>query len=415
MLDVLEARLRQPGDEENAFKRAYRAVGASLAANPFRTFAGVFSLLLVILGLIIFAISPVTLVESAVDKYKAAQERDDLVEQHVELGDQFLSVEQIDAARAEYRRAIELDSTDPAARRGLFKATVFEPISRHEQFDPEVVEMRLQHLLDRDPGDADALAFLGDTAFGRNDYTNALAWYDQALHEDHHLAHAYSGKGIVLDLQGKPQDAARMFEAALKESRFNPRYRSNLAYQYYRLGRYKDSVKLYQQALGTDPRALILYNEVSSVFRLRGQLDQAHQAGRRLLTLMGDRAVRRLKRNGGQWFLHTASVKPSRLAGGGGQPKTSPNVGSNVADAIFLNDFSQKRYYALLNLSLTSFVRSDEGEARTEAREARRIRLEPLDARAIRGLVAYDAKLLGRKRPKLAASSRLFRRAILHR
>jgi tetratricopeptide (TPR) repeat protein len=68
-------------------------------------------------------------------------------------------------------------------------------------------------ILDRDPGNPEALSHLGNVAFQQGDIGRALRFYDMALQQDGSYAHALWDKGIALRAKGDNAGAIQAWEA----------------------------------------------------------------------------------------------------------------------------------------------------------------------------------------------------------
>lgn len=72
-------------------------------------------LVVVVLGIFVAGISPLTVLRKAADDYEDYEARRALVNDHVALGNKLLDVEQPPAARVQFEAALALDETDPEA------------------------------------------------------------------------------------------------------------------------------------------------------------------------------------------------------------------------------------------------------------------------------------------------------------
>jgi hypothetical protein len=122
-------------------------------------FAFALSVLAVLTGKLIFNISPLQRLEEIAYKQrvyrrKAEQEtyKKKITEYHLELGNTFLDLRQVAAAKIEFQTVLKLDPINKEAQRGLFKSEIFEPI-QEEHYDPEIVKRRLDMVLKDDPSD----------------------------------------------------------------------------------------------------------------------------------------------------------------------------------------------------------------------------------------------------------------------
>jgi tetratricopeptide (TPR) repeat protein len=68
-------------------------------------------------------------------------------------------------------------------------------------------------VLNRDPGNPEALSHLGNVAFQQGDIERALRFYDMSLQQDPSYAHALWDKGIALRAKGDNAGAIKAWEA----------------------------------------------------------------------------------------------------------------------------------------------------------------------------------------------------------
>lgn len=364
-------------------------------ANPTPTLAliGVVGL---VIALAILHVGPWAVAAKIAADYREAQQRGDLIEEHLNLGNRFLGAQELDAARAEFEEALKVEPTNVEAQRGLFRATVFEPIVRRG-YDPAIAQMRLRFLLQQDADDAHAHAFLGDVYMEQFDFAQALEQYRAALKKDNSLAHAYGGAGLAYSFQNMSNDAVEMYRRALKFAPSSQIYRNNLAYEFFRMGRYEESKREYDHVLRSDPSYLLSYNVASNVYRITGDLETARRYQEYLVRLFADPQIRALERNGSWWAFRTETQRVTAVDPG----------------AVYLVEYKEKRAYALLNLALTAHLQRDTGEARSAALHARRAQLTAEQARSIRTVILFDTALLTKERTEYAATVRAFRKIIL--
>ena len=263
-------------------------------------------LVVVGLGIFVAGISPLTVLHKAADDYEDYEARRALVDDHVELGNKLLDVEQPRAARVEFEAALALDESDPEATLGLVKTRVFEPIEGDE-LDPEVSHKRLTHLVLTRPEDANAHAYRGDSWLRFGLYRMALgsttgrfAW----TRSSHTVTPARDLSSTCL---GSRRRRVKRYERALKISAHSTRYRSSYAYQLARLGRYEEAIRQYSKLLAVDPGSLLPYYGLANANRLLGDWTRARDVQAGLVRLIADRRLGNLPRNSGVWYFHTHS------------------------------------------------------------------------------------------------------------
>jgi tetratricopeptide (TPR) repeat protein len=349
------------------------------------------AILLVGFGIVVRGIDPLAIPDKLVSDYQQQQARDALIDDHVKLGEELLDVEQLKAARGEFEAALTLDHTNAAASLGVFKARLYEPVAGGD-YDPELTELRLQHLAKAHPDDAQVHAYLGDELMGVRKDDPALEQYRRAVELDPRMAHGYAGEGFVFDREGQPEQALAFYRRAVALSPDSPRYGNNLAYQLYRLGRYAEALAQYRQLLAIDGRLMLPHYTLAAVERLTGQLQNARRRGRELLDLLADAHARKLDVNAGVWYFDATDLRPG---------------GSGVT-TVSVTRFADKQLYARLSLGLTSAVLGDAQEMRAEVRRGRALAQDPSDVSALVTLVAHDVRVLTRAVPADAPHAAAF-------
>ena len=338
-------------------------------------------LLVVGLGIVVAGISPLTVLYKAADDYDDYEARQALVDDHVELGNKLLDVEQPRAARVEFEAALALDESDPEATLGLVKTRVFEPIEG-DDLDPEVSHKRLTHLVLTQPEDANAHAYRGDSWLRFGLYRMALGEYTRSVRLDTKLAHGYSGQGLVFDVLGEPERAVKRYERALKISAHSTRYRSGYAYQLARVGRYEEAIRQYSKLLDVDPGSLLPYYGLANANRLLGDWTRARDVQVGLVRLIADRRLGNLPRNSGVWYFHTIPTH------------TGPPPDDGPPPLAQLVTPGQKELYARLGLALTEAAVGEEAKARAHVQQARALDLDPTKVVAPLTIVCFDVHQL---------------------
>jgi tetratricopeptide (TPR) repeat protein len=337
------------------------------------------TVILLAIGFLAYGISPTTVIGEVVADYRDAQEREQLVLEHIELGNRFLDVEQLKAARTEFKEALKLDPTNVDAQRGLFKTNVFEPVVKR-QYDPEVVELRLKSLLREEPDDPNAHAFLGDIYWAQGYPDRALTQYDRAIEEAPTFAHAYAGKGFVYDVQNRSEQALEMFQRALELSPWNRVYRDNLAYLLFSAGRYRDAFDQYDRLSRVDPNLVSSYIGLGNTYRVLGDLPNARFYQAYAVELLLKRSIQTLELNSRSWFYHTKLSPPEEGA---------PLDG----DIVWLDGFHEKQWYGMVNLAFTHFLQGHERRASVMMDRANGLDLDAGRIRDIRRIVLFDIRL----------------------
>ncbi|MCA8960995.1 MAG: tetratricopeptide repeat protein [Planctomycetes bacterium] len=161
-------------------------------------------------------------------------------------GDALVKADRIDEALSEYRRAIELDPTDPVSRCSMGAALARQHRYREalEHYDA-AVRARADF--------ADARAGLGRTLYflGRTDAAeDALR---KALELDPSQIDALSCLGLILGQSGRLEEAESLLRRALTTGRADASIRVNLAGVLWASGRADEAMRQLDEVLGSDP------------------------------------------------------------------------------------------------------------------------------------------------------------------
>jgi tetratricopeptide (TPR) repeat protein len=252
----------------------------------------------VIVGIVAWVGLDVSPLESAREIAHQKEERDyqrQLTLLHLELGNDFLDVGQLDAAKTEFERAKQLDTYNVAAEFGLLKVSIFEPIAK-EAYDPEVAQRRLAAVLNQDPNDSHALAYLGEV-YREINPALALQYFERASQSNPRNAWAYFKQGVLLDQAGNENQAIAMYEKAVSLSPWDQLFLNNLGYAHFRLGDYKKSENIYKLLLSLDGRFLLSYYMLANSQMRLGDFESASATLKALDGLINDEATRTLPRN----------------------------------------------------------------------------------------------------------------------
>lgn len=324
-----------------------------------------FTILFMLVGYFFFGVSPLKSFQE--QSYKRL-----MVNRHLKLGSSFLSVDQSDAAESEFKYALELEPNNKDADFGLLKSRIFKPI-KEKEYDPEIVEMRLRHLL-IDGADAHVYAYLGDV-FSSINLDSAKIYYKKALDMDSTVAHAYHGLGYALFLEQHHNEALANYIKAVKLSKWNQTYLNNLGAQYYEVGKYKDAIAKYKNLLQLNDAFLLSYlSLIKSCLRL-GQLDSAYYFKQAACTLFERQDVVSMKANQGYWSF-TAEK-----------------------GTISLIDSSSKRYYAFVTFAEVDFLQSKKQETQRLIAKAFNLRIVQETEALIQSILFNDLNILIRAQP----------------
>lgn len=350
------------------------------------------SIVSVIAGLIVYDISPLQPLEEIAYKqkeYKRKEQKEEfkkrMVKRHFELGNAFLNVSQLAAAKFEFLKVLTLDPQNIDGQMGLFKAEVFEPIVKHD-YDPEITKKRLNLIQQENPDDPHAFLFLGDV-YASIDRKKAFEFYEKAIKRDPSVAAAYLGMGVIFDERGEAERALEMYEKAWSLSQWNQHYLNNISYQYLRMKEYDKAIDKYTLLLNLQGNYLLTHYTISNAYRLVGDLRQAHWFQSRLVGLLNDNKVTSTKENVGGWFFHTDSYP------------------------VYFWELEGKKYYAYYSLALTCYLKGDKKEAEEHIKKTKDLKLK--DENEIKRLLGFDIKVLQEEQESLKMYAKEFKEKYL--
>jgi tetratricopeptide (TPR) repeat protein len=357
-------------------------------------FLFILSILGVLTGWVILDISPLQPLEEIAFKQSeyrlsAKQEsmKSEMVSSHIKLGNTFLNIMQLEAAQNEFEEALKLDPYNLSAQKGLSKSELFMPIMQND-YDPEIMEKRLNLILEEDPYDPHAYLFLG-ILYRDIDHEQALIYYEKAIDKDPSIAAAYFGIGTIYDIQNKPDDAITMYEKALSLSKWNQPFLDNLGYHYCQRKEYQKAIQQYELLLRLNPRFLPAYYTISNAYRLTGNLEQARWDQKILVNLLDNKNVTALQRNKEIWFY------------------------SFNSETVFLYNYPEKKYYAYYNLALTCYLLGNETEAIQYVKKAKDLQIDKDLEFNVKKLINYDIDNLQEEESYFLNRTDEFRRKFL--
>jgi tetratricopeptide (TPR) repeat protein len=313
-----------------------------------------------LVGMQIYRISPF-------EKSKELNYKKKMAERHIELGNQFLNVSQLVAAKNEFEEALKIQPGNKEAHLGKLKAEIFEPIKNREEdegYDPEISEKRLRLLLEQNPNDPHCLTFLG-YLYESTNKQRALSYYDEAISKDKAMASAYYGKGMILDQSGYKKEAIENFKQAITLSGMNQTFLNNLAYLYFQEKDFKHAKELYEYVLNLNGAYLLTYYNLSNTYRLTGELENALYWQEILISKFDDIRILKYKFNDSLWFFHI-----------------------NKNQSVYFINNSMKKCYAYYNASLTAYLLRKMVKAESLINKAKDIKDKDEDQ--VKELVRYD-------------------------
>ena len=379
VLGVIDSYRRRDSEPKGPVERFFNRLTRNWVIVIF--VIGLFTPLIGWLTLEISPLQPFEEIKARQDEYtRKAQNleyRQRMVKRHIDLGNSFLNVGQLEAAHGEFENALKLAPDNSKAHFGKLKAEVFTPIAERE-YDPEIAKLKLDLILTEREDDPQTLAFLGDV-YQSISTEKALKYYNDAIKKDPSVAIAYAGIGLIHDKAGQIDDAIAMYEKALAISSWNQGFLNNLGYQYLRRNEYPKAIEKYTLLLQLDGRFLLTYYTLSNAYRLTGNLPKAMWIQERLLDLLDNTTITSLPRNRREWFFHT----DTRL--------------------VHFYDLQMRKCYALYNAALTAYLEKDKAKASAYIAKAKA--LKSPDQQWVKILVRFDIQTIKNSQKQFAPAA----------
>ena len=194
---------------------------------------------------------------------------------HLLLGDNFLSVGNLSAAKLEFKAALLVDPINEEASMGLFKSQIYDNIE-NLGFTPEVLMKKVDLIFQYNPEDAHAFYFMG-LLYRTIDYQLAIEYFKKAINSNPQFPDAYYRIGMLYEIVDELNTglALKYYEKALELSKFNQTYLNNLGYQYFQLGLYDKAIENYETLIKLDKDDVLPYLTISTSYLLAGNLEKS--------------------------------------------------------------------------------------------------------------------------------------------
>ncbi len=200
-------------------------------------------------------------------------------------------------ARQMFEKAIALDPQYAEAY-ALLSATYYREWALRYSVDPQTLERAFeleQQALALDDSLPVAHSLLGGVYAQKQQYDQALAEGERAIALDPNNADSYVLHANILNLAGRPEEAIRMIEQAMRLSpHYQPVFLIQLGWAYRLAGRYAEAVATLKEFLRRSPNLSAAYNQLAAsylqqwAFQLSQDpqtLEQALAAAQRVLAL----------------------------------------------------------------------------------------------------------------------------------
>jgi tetratricopeptide (TPR) repeat protein len=319
------------------------------------------------------------------------EQSNSLADQHVKVGNMFLDANELEAAKQEFDKALQLAPGHTSAQQGAFKVDVFldvtggDPATTTSISESRITQQRLLLLLEENPNDADVWAYL---ACMSPDSETALDTYRRAVAIDPEHAYAYSGMASVYSAQEKWDQNLKMAKKAYELAPWKSIYHNNYANALSANERYHDAIAEYEDLIYSGPQYLWAYNDLAVLYRRTGDLQTSHSYGRQFIELSADEEIMSQNRDE--------------------QARFGPD-----SDPVYISADAEKRYYGYYNIALTSYLLGRTEEAKSYVNKAKDLHIDPYAASEIKRLMNYHIERLQEVQEQFRAKADDFRTKFL--
>jgi tetratricopeptide (TPR) repeat protein len=230
------------------------------------------SLIGILIGKVYFDISFLQPLEKiAIDqqeyrrKSKQEQLKVIIAQRHIDLGNRLIEINNLQAAKEEFKSALSFDQHNNEAEFGLFKSQIFD------NFDTfghpiETIRKKIDLIIEHNSNDAHAFYFLG-MLYRKADAEFSITNFNKAIILNKNFPDAYFQLGGLI-LANSPNDftkSLRYYETALELSEHNARYLNNVANLLYINSRFDEAVPFYEILIKLNNNYLLPYLTFSNI------------------------------------------------------------------------------------------------------------------------------------------------------
>jgi tetratricopeptide (TPR) repeat protein len=184
-------------------------------------------------------------------------------------------------ARSLYLQALELNTQDAAALRGL------AAIARRQQDTDEAIRL-MARAIELQPGNWNSINALGNIYFLNGRYREAAAEYRKVVYLDPQNFIALGNLGSTSLMDGDFEMAKQAIERSI-DMEPNPTILSNLGIVYYYLGDFDKSVEVHRQVVELTPDLPGSWINLADALHFAGDVDASRQAFKKGAELAGIR------------------------------------------------------------------------------------------------------------------------------
>jgi tetratricopeptide (TPR) repeat protein len=205
------------------------------------------------------------------DDTSTGEDEESSPEMHNNMGRIHLRNGQLDKARNEFRKALDLDPKNADALLNL--ASIQAAEGRNAD-----AELLIKRALQVNPNSIGALSQLAELERDLGNIDEAIRLFEEAMALDDSLPFLYQGYGDVLQRAGRFEGAEEAFKMVLQLDPDSFKAHYNLGVTYGNQGRVDDAITEYESALEMSPdhpEASLVHNNLGAIALDRGNVDTA--------------------------------------------------------------------------------------------------------------------------------------------
>ncbi len=170
---------------------------------------------------------------------------------------------------------------------GVKAATDGFPLKQREIF---------QRLVKMYPKDERAHNLLGNNYFGTQDYEKAIAEYKQVIQLNPQFSQSYNQMGYAYRFLRKYEDAEKSFKNYIEPIPDNPNPYDSYAELLMKTGKFEESIKYYNKALGVNPNFVASHIGIATDYTFTGQHKKARAQLQKLFEMARNEGEQRAAR-----------------------------------------------------------------------------------------------------------------------
>jgi tetratricopeptide (TPR) repeat protein len=191
------------------------------------------------------------------EKYRNASTKKELSKFYGEMGDRMMDIQEWDAAKVAYDRALDINPQNDSAALGSFKAKVFDPLPGQKTWIPEVVDARLKYLSCRAPDDYQLDFLKGLRNQDMWEYGKAAECFNKALAKNTEFSGGYVALGNLARLRSDLPEARLQYQKAVDHNPSSAAAKNSLGACLMLLSKFPEATKQFVESYQISPTALI--------------------------------------------------------------------------------------------------------------------------------------------------------------